>query len=121
MSYRTQIARDKLVALGTCIGKLTHTGKFRLTVGALDIISQYAKYKVSDSPSPVLAVPSPVLAFLPFLFLHPVQFNAKILNLDCHVGLPLGQTRATHASSPPLARFGSNRPRKCSFCMATMC
>lgn len=43
-----QVARDKLVALGTCIGKLTHTGKFRLTIGALDLISQYAKYKVSD-------------------------------------------------------------------------
>jgi hypothetical protein len=41
-----QIARDKLVALGTCIGKLTHTGKFRLTIGALDILSQHAKYKV---------------------------------------------------------------------------
>ncbi len=34
------------MALGTCIGKLTHTGKFRLTIGALDLISQYAKYKV---------------------------------------------------------------------------
>ena len=41
-----QIARDKLVHLGTCIGKLTHSGKFRLTVGALDLLAQYAKYKV---------------------------------------------------------------------------
>lgn len=41
-----QVARDKLVALGTCIGKFTHTGKFRLTIGCLDILAQYAKYKV---------------------------------------------------------------------------
>lgn len=32
--------------LGTCIGKLTHSGKFRLTVGALDVLAQHAKYKV---------------------------------------------------------------------------
>lgn len=41
-----QIARDKLVSLGTPIGKLTHSGKFRLTVGALDVLSRYAKHKV---------------------------------------------------------------------------
>lgn len=44
---RPQVARDKLVALGTCIGKFTHSGKFRLTIGALDVLSQYAKYKAS--------------------------------------------------------------------------
>jgi ribosome biogenesis protein Nip4 len=27
----TSIARDKLLSLGTCIGKLTKTGKFRRT------------------------------------------------------------------------------------------
>lgn len=42
-----QIARDKLVALGTCVGKFTHSGKFHLTIGALDILAQYAKYKVN--------------------------------------------------------------------------
>lgn len=42
-----QIARDKLVALGTCVGKFTHSGKFHLTIGALDILAQYAKYKVA--------------------------------------------------------------------------
>ncbi|GFH19501.1 60S ribosome subunit biogenesis protein NIP7 homolog [Haematococcus lacustris] len=46
-----QIARDKLVHLGTCIGKLTHTGKFRLAIGALDILSQHAKYKIWVKPS----------------------------------------------------------------------
>jgi 60S ribosome subunit biogenesis protein NIP7 len=41
-----QIARDKLVSLGTPVGKLTHSGKFRLTIGALDVLSRYAKHKV---------------------------------------------------------------------------
>jgi 60S ribosome subunit biogenesis protein NIP7 len=45
----TQVARDKLVHLGQCIGKLTHSGKFRLTVGSLDLLAQHAKYKVSES------------------------------------------------------------------------
>ena len=43
-----QVARDKLVHLGSCIGKLTHSGKFRLTVGSLDLLAQHAKYKVRD-------------------------------------------------------------------------
>jgi hypothetical protein len=41
-----QIARDKLVSLGTPVGKLTHSGKFRLTIGALELLSRYAKHKV---------------------------------------------------------------------------
>ena len=44
-----QIAREKLVHLGTSIGKMTHTGKFRLTVGCLDVLAQHAKYKVGAS------------------------------------------------------------------------
>lgn len=46
-----QVARENLVSLGTCIGKLTHTGKFRLTIGALDVLAQYAKYKIWVKPS----------------------------------------------------------------------
>ena len=41
-----QVARESLIALGTCIGKFTHTNKFMLTIGALDILAQYSKYKV---------------------------------------------------------------------------
>lgn len=40
------MGRDHLVHLGSCIGKLTHSGKFRLTIGALDILAQFAKHKV---------------------------------------------------------------------------
>lgn len=46
MRRATNIARDKLIALGTCIGKFTHSGKFRLTIGSLDVLSQFSKYKV---------------------------------------------------------------------------
>lgn len=41
-----QVARDKLVSLGVQLGRLTtHTGKFRLGIGALDLLAQHAKYK----------------------------------------------------------------------------
>lgn len=51
MRRATNVARDKLVALGTCIGRFTHSGKFRLTIGALDILAQHAKHKVWVKPS----------------------------------------------------------------------
>ena len=43
-----QVARDKLISLGTCIGKFTHSSKFRLGIGALDLLSEYAKFKASQ-------------------------------------------------------------------------
>lgn len=46
MKRATNVGRDQLVHLGTCVGKLTHSGKFRLTVGAVDLLAQHAKYKV---------------------------------------------------------------------------
>ena len=46
MKRATNVARDKLVALGVVVGKLTHSGKFRLTIGALDLLAQHAKHKV---------------------------------------------------------------------------
>ncbi|KAF8073044.1 nip7 [Scenedesmus sp. PABB004] len=51
MKKATNIARDKLVGLGTPVGKLTHSGKFRLTIGALDVLARYAKHKVWLKPS----------------------------------------------------------------------
>ena len=39
VALATQVARDKLVALGTAIGKFTHSSKFRLTIGCLDILA----------------------------------------------------------------------------------
>ncbi|KAF2434415.1 60S ribosome subunit biogenesis protein NIP7 [Tothia fuscella] len=42
----TSVARDNLLSLGTCIGKFTKTGKFRLHITALDVIAPHARYKV---------------------------------------------------------------------------
>ena len=39
-------ARDNLVSVGTCVGKITHGGKFHLTVHVLDVLAQFAKHKV---------------------------------------------------------------------------
>lgn len=51
MRRATNVAREKLAHLGQCIGKLTHSGKFHLTIGALDTLATYAKYKVWLKPS----------------------------------------------------------------------
>ncbi|KAK2786322.1 ribosome biosynthesis protein nip7 [Onygenales sp. PD_12] len=42
----TSVPRDSLLSLGTCIGKFTKTGKFRLHITALDVIAPHARYKV---------------------------------------------------------------------------
>ncbi|KAK4561642.1 ribosome biosynthesis protein nip7 [Recurvomyces mirabilis] len=42
----TSIARDNLLSLGTCLGKFTKTGKFRLHITALDVLAPHARYKV---------------------------------------------------------------------------
>ena len=40
------VARDNLVALGTCFGKFTKTRKFRLHITALDFLAPYAQHKI---------------------------------------------------------------------------
>lgn len=42
----TSVSRDCLLSLGTCLGKFTKTGKFRLHITALDVIAPHARYKV---------------------------------------------------------------------------
>lgn len=42
----TSIPRDCLLSLGTCMGKFTKTGKFRLHITAVDVIAPHARYKV---------------------------------------------------------------------------
>lgn len=46
MKLATSISRPQLTSLGTCFGKFSKTGKFRLHVTALDYLAEYAKYKV---------------------------------------------------------------------------
>lgn len=43
--------KKKLISFGTCIGKFTKTGKFRLHITSLDILSKYTKYKIWLKPS----------------------------------------------------------------------
>lgn len=47
----TSVARDNLLSLGTCLGKFTKTGKFRLHITALDVIAPHARYKVWVKPN----------------------------------------------------------------------
>ncbi|XP_068658582.1 uncharacterized protein [Aristolochia californica] len=47
----TNISRNNLVALGTCIGKFTKGGSFHLTIQCLDLIAAHAKHKVWLKPT----------------------------------------------------------------------
>jgi 60S ribosome subunit biogenesis protein NIP7 len=47
----TSIKRDNLLSLGTCLGKYTKTGKFRLHITALAVIAPHARYKVWVKPN----------------------------------------------------------------------
>lgn len=45
------VEKQHLASLGTCFGKFTHSGKFRLHITCLDYLAQYAKYKMWIKPS----------------------------------------------------------------------
>jgi 60S ribosome subunit biogenesis protein NIP7 len=51
MKAANSISRDNLLHVGTCLGKFTKSGKFRLHITAIEYLSQYAKYKVWVKPS----------------------------------------------------------------------
>ena len=46
MRLAISVARPNLVSLGTCFGKFSKSGKFKLHITALDYLAQYAKFKV---------------------------------------------------------------------------
>lgn len=46
MRLGISVARPNLISLGTCFGKFSKSGKFKLHITALDYVAQYAKYKV---------------------------------------------------------------------------
>jgi ribosome biogenesis protein Nip4 len=52
MRLSISVARPNLVSLGTCLGKFSKSGKFKLHITSLDYLAQYAKYKVSLVPPP---------------------------------------------------------------------
>lgn len=43
MKSATSINKDNLLHCGTCLGKFTKSGKFRLHITALDYLAQYSK------------------------------------------------------------------------------
>jgi ribosome biogenesis protein Nip4 len=47
MKLAISVARPNLISLGTCFGKFSKSGKFKLHITSLDYLAQYAKYKVS--------------------------------------------------------------------------
>jgi len=51
MRTANTVSRESLLSFGTCLGKFTKSGKFRLHITALDYLSQYAQYKVWLKPS----------------------------------------------------------------------
>ncbi|EJU01927.1 cytosolic large ribosomal subunit protein [Dacryopinax primogenitus] len=51
MRLAVSVARPNLVSLGTCLGKFSKSGKFRLHITALDVLGQYAKHKVWIKPN----------------------------------------------------------------------
>ena len=51
MKAATSISRDNLLHAGTCIGKFTKSGKFRLHITALEYLSQYAKVRTKNEPN----------------------------------------------------------------------
>lgn len=51
MLRATSVARDRLAALGTCIGKFTHAKNFHLHITCLEYLSRYAEHKVWLKPS----------------------------------------------------------------------
>ncbi|KAG9222675.1 hypothetical protein CCMSSC00406_0004589 [Pleurotus cornucopiae] len=51
MRLGISVARPNLVSLGTCFGKFSKSGKFKLHITSLDYIAKYAKYKVWIKPN----------------------------------------------------------------------
>jgi 60S ribosome subunit biogenesis protein NIP7 len=51
MRMAISIARPNLISLGTCLGKFSKTGKFRLHITSLEWLAKYAKYKVWIKPN----------------------------------------------------------------------
>lgn len=51
LKLASHFERKKLISIGTCLGKFTKSGKFRLLITCLDYIAKYAKNKVWLKPS----------------------------------------------------------------------
>lgn len=55
MLKATNVARDHLASLGTCIGKFTHAKNFHLHITCLEHMARYAQHKVWVKPTSEMA------------------------------------------------------------------
>lgn len=60
MKQSISVARPNLISLGTCFGRFSKSGKFKLAVTSLDYLAKYAKFKVRF----LLSLSHPPLRFL---------------------------------------------------------
>ena len=51
VKYASHYERKKLISIGTCLGKFTKSGKFRLHITSLDYLAKYAKFKIWLKPN----------------------------------------------------------------------
>ena len=51
LQFVQHFEKKKLISFGTCLGKFTKTGKFRLHITALDYLAKYANYKIWLKPT----------------------------------------------------------------------
>ncbi|KAK9681200.1 ribosome biosynthesis protein nip7 [Basidiobolus ranarum] len=51
MRKAMSVGRDQLISTGVCFGKFTKGHQFRLHVTAVDVLAQYAKFKIWIKPN----------------------------------------------------------------------
>ena len=91
------VAREKLLSLGTCLGKFTKTGKFRLHITALDIIAPHARYKVWIKPNGEMPFLVGILKRVFVCSIHDVHRTIPFLKLF----LPRGLATSFHPKVTP--------------------
>ena len=103
MKASTSINKDNLLHCGTCLGKFTKSGKFRLHITALDYLAQYSKVSLTY-----------LLIDLSIEFLsHPISL------IDRSIDQSINQS----ISQPPMkisTKYGLSSRLKCHSCTEIM-
>lgn len=89
----TSVARDQLLSLGTCLGKMTKTGKFRLHITALPILAENARHKIwvkENGAQPFLYGSNGMLLSPSPFVLSPLRFHARLFLLPVPMSPFLG-------------------------------
>ncbi len=56
MRAAASVASDALISMGVCMGRFTKSRRFHLKITCIDILAQFAKYKVWVKPSAEMAL-----------------------------------------------------------------